>query len=127
MKRALWLVFAVFGCSAGLWAHHSYGMFYFTDQHVTLKGTVSKITFVDPHAMLTIETKNSGTWQAEWTKPATLVQYGVQADTVKVGDVLEIQGSPSRNPDAKIISALDEIRRVSDGWSWTRAGKKVIE
>src|SRR5204863_3229245 len=81
-------------CTAGLWAHHSYSMFYLTDHRVTLKGQVS---FANPHVMLTIETKNSGTWQAEWTSVDNLARQGVRQDTVQAGDFLEIEGSPARN------------------------------
>src|SRR4051812_29418049 len=97
MKRVLRGAIAMMVCAVGLFAHHSYGLFYHTDQQVTLKGTVSTVLFdMDkPHVMLTIETVGSGTWQAEWTSPKTLTTYGVKPDSIKVGDVLEIEASPA--------------------------------
>lgn len=78
MRRTLTIGFAGLTCAAGLLAHHSYRMFYATDHRVTLKGQVAKVTFDNPHVMLTIETKNSGTWQAEWTSRDSLMRQGVQ-------------------------------------------------
>src|SRR5436189_4189720 len=112
-------------CSAGLWAHHSYSMFYLTDHRVTLKGQVS---FANPHVMLTIETKNSGTWRAEWTSVDNLARQGVRQDTVQAGDFLEIEGSPARNPGWRVVSALQVIRRPADGWRWVLPdGPRTIE
>ena len=111
----------------GLWGHHSYGMFYLTDHRVTLKGQVSKVSFANPHVMLTIETAKSGTWQAEWTNVDSLARQGVRQETVKTGDFLEIEGSPARNPESRVVSALSEIRRPADGWRWVSADNRTIE
>lgn len=127
MRRVLTIGFAILTCTAALWAHHSYGTFYATDHRVTLKGQVAKVSFSNPHVMLTVETKNSGTWQAEWTNVESLTRQGVRQDTVHIGDVLEIVASPSRNPDSRVVSALEEIRRPADGWRWLRpdAGRTI--
>jgi hypothetical protein len=127
MRRALTLGLAILICTALLWAHHSYGTFYATDHRVTLKGTVAKVAFRDPHVLLTVETKNSGTWQAEWTNTNSLTRQGVRQDTIRVGDVLEIEGSPARDPDSRVVSALSEIRRPADGWRWVRPDNRTIE
>ena len=115
-------------CTAGLWAHHGYSTFYLTDHRVTLKGQVAKVSFLNPHVMLTIQTKNSGTWQAEWTSVDNLARHGVRQDTVQTGDFLEIEGSPARNPDWRVVSALQVIRRLADGWRWVLPdGPRTIE
>ncbi|MBZ5633247.1 MAG: hypothetical protein LAO55_08970 [Acidobacteriia bacterium] len=111
----------------GLWAHHSYSTFYLMDHRVTLKGRVSKVSFLNPHVMLTIETKNSGTWQAEWTNVDSLARQGVRQETVQTGDFLEIEGSPARDPDSRVVSALTEIRRPADAWRWVRPDSRTIE
>jgi hypothetical protein len=42
MKRTVFTPVALLLiCTAGSWAHHSYGMFYATDHRVTLKGQVA--------------------------------------------------------------------------------------
>jgi fermentation-respiration switch protein FrsA (DUF1100 family) len=102
-------------------------MFYLTDHRVTLKGQVAKVSFANPHVMLTIETKNSGTWQAEWTNVDSLARQGVQKETVHTGDFLEIEGSPARKPESRVVSALAEMRRPADGWRWVRPDNRTIE
>jgi hypothetical protein len=129
MKRLLLTGIVMLACAVGLLAHHSYGMYYHTDQQVTLKGKVAKIDFdmKKPHVMLTIDTAQSGQWQAEWTRPQTLTMYGVMPDTVKTGDVLEIEGSPAIDTTWRVVSALREIRRPADGWRWVLPGQRIIE
>ncbi len=118
MKQVLLALTAILSFASVLPAHHSYGMFYYTDQRVTLRGRVAKVVFDNPHVMLTIETKNSGTWTAEWTNMNTLRLQGVVSGAIRDGDILEIEGSPSRDPKSRVVSALKEIRRPSDGWRW---------
>ena len=127
MRRALAFGIAIVTCTTLVSAHHSYGMFYAMDKKVTLRGQVTKVAFNNPHVMLTIETKSSGTWQAEWTNTDNLSRQGVQQDTIRVGDVLEIEGSPARNPDWRVVSGLREIRRPADGWRWAYSDNKTIE
>jgi hypothetical protein len=128
MKRTLITTLALLLTgTAGLWAHHSYSTFYLTDHRVTLKGQVSKVSFANPHVMLTIETAKSGTWQAEWTNVDSLARQGVRQETVQTGDLLEIEGSPARNPESRVVSALNEIRRPADGWRWVRSDNRTIE
>jgi uncharacterized protein DUF6152 len=128
MKRTVFTTMALLlTCTAGLWAHHSYSMFYLTDHRVTLKGQVAKVSFLNPHVMLTIETKNSGTWQAEWTNVDSLSRQGVGKETLQTDDFLEIEGSPARDPGSRVVSALTEIRRPADGWRWVRPDSRTIE
>jgi len=116
--------------ASALPAHHSWGGAYDLRQQVILKGKVSKVAFKDPHVVLTIETKDSGTWLAELTSPAGLKRMGIDENTLKVGDFLEILGSPSRDPDRRVVAAYWEIRRPADGlrWIWQEwPGPRVIE
>jgi hypothetical protein len=128
MKRTMFasIVGLLLTCT-GLWAHHSYSMFYLTDHRVTLKGQVANVAFLNPHVMLTMETENSGTWQAEWTNVESLARQGVRKETVQTGDFLEIEGSPARNPDSRVVSALTEIRRPADAWRWVRPDSRTID
>ena len=89
-----------------------------------MKGRVGTISFVEPHVRLTIETTSSGSWEAEWTSPNNLMRGGVGNDTLHIGDLLEIEGSPARDPNRRVVSALREIRRPADGWRWTRLGDR---
>jgi len=132
MKTFKPLVVAALLLTAGsVVAHHSYGMYYDLQQAVILKGKVTKVAFKAPHVLLTIETKNSGTWTAEWTNLMALARAGVDENTIHLGDVLEIEACPSRDPDSRAVSALIDVKRASDGWHWSRdvvpPGPRVIE
>jgi len=119
MRRLALTAIGVLLVAGSLLAHHSWGGFYDLHQQVILKGKVSKVAFKDPHVILTIETRDSGTWQAEMTSAADLQRRGFSEDTFKIGDFLEIVGSPSRDPEKHVVAAYWEIRRPADGFHWT--------
>ncbi len=132
MKKLTPIVIGVLLLTASsLFAHHSWGAVYDLHQQVILKGRVAKVTFRNPHSTLTIETRNSGTWEGEWTSWDGLKRHGLSEETIKAGDILEIVGSPARNPDSRVVAVLWEVRRPADGWRWVSSdawpGPKVIE
>jgi hypothetical protein len=130
MKKLILAVTCVMWTSGALVAHHSWGGAYDLRQQVILKGTLSKAAFKAPHVLLTIETRDSGTWVAECTNVEGFKRLGISEDTLKVGDYLEIVGSPSRDPDKRVIAAYWEIRRPADGMRWPLqewTGPRVIE
>jgi len=101
MKARFLSALAISAMAMTAWAHHSYGMFYELDKAVLMKGRVGTISFVEPHVRLTIETTSSGSWEAEWTSPNALMRAGVGNDTLHIGDLLEIEGSPARDPNRR--------------------------
>jgi|KBSMisStandDraft_5_1062788.scaffolds.fasta_scaffold2288023_1 hypothetical protein len=129
IKLTVWAMLLLLAVSLG--AHHSYGALYDLRQTVILKGKVAKVAFKEPHVILSIETKGSGVWDAEWTSMMGLLRRGIDANTIRVGDILEIEGSPARNPDSRVVSALRDIKRPADGWNWKTEdvwpGPRVIE
>jgi hypothetical protein len=101
--------------------HHSYAE-YDRSKVVALEGTISKIMWVNPHVLLTIDT-SSGAYLVEWWSLTQFGRAAITADTLKVGDHVVVRGSVNRNPEKKIITLLKEVRRPADGWVWadTRA------
>ena len=82
-------------------AHHSFAAFFDPDKSVTVTGTVTEFRFTNPHGMVAIDVKKSdGTiekWRAETNAPVVLVRRGWTRDAVKPGDVVTIDGWPSRD------------------------------
>src|SRR5262245_53157817 len=105
MKRIkLMVVAALLLTKCPILDHHSYGQYYDLEQSVILKGKVAKVSFKAPHVILSIETKGSGTWDAEWTNLMALKRAGVDENTIRVGDDLVIEACPPRNPDSRVVS-----------------------
>lgn len=98
-------------------AHHSYSAFD-RNRTVSIEGDVERVSFTNPHVMLTIKTSDAELYTAEWQNINQLAKGGVTGDTVKVGDRLVVSGSP-KHDNERLLSLIQEVRRPSDGWSWT--------
>jgi hypothetical protein len=76
-----------------------------------VKGTVTKFEWTNPHAYITIESKDDKGAVIEWT--AELASLGMLArvnwkrDTVKPGDEITIYGNRAKN--GKTLMRLDKI------------------
>lgn len=82
-------------------AHHSFAAEFDANQPVTLKGTVTKMEWINPHSWLHIEVKNddgtSTPWMIEGATPNTLLRRGFSRDTVKAGMEITITGYRAKN------------------------------
>src|SRR5271169_298610 len=71
-------------------AHHSFAAEYDAKKPVTLKGTVSKVEWTNPHARFYIDVKDESgnvvNWNFELGSPNVLRLQGWKRDTLKVGD-----------------------------------------
>ena len=76
-------------------AHHGNSA-YNTSQPYTVSGTVVEFQFLNPHCIITMETKDaSGTtqrWQGELTSPNHLLRAGWTAESLKPGDQVTLTG-----------------------------------
>src|SRR5262249_46662618 len=93
MKRKLLGIAALIGlilAAAPLWAHHSFAAEYDASQLLTLKGTISKVEWTNPHIYIYIDVKDASgkvsTWSLEGYPPNTLKRTGFARDVLKVGD-----------------------------------------
>jgi DNA/RNA endonuclease YhcR with UshA esterase domain len=82
-------------------AHHSFAAEYDTKKPVTLKGTVSKVEWTNPHARFYIDVKDeSGTvtnWNLELASPNVLVRNGWNRHTLNVGDQVTVEGAQAKD------------------------------
>lgn len=85
----------------GAFAHHSFAAEYDTKKPVTLKGTVSKVEWTNPHARFYVDVKDeSGTvqsWNLELASPNVLVRNGWNRHTLNVGDQVTVEGSQAKD------------------------------
>ena len=118
MKRtALTSTLALLLTASSVIAHHSYGD-YDRNAPVTLEGIVKRVQWGNPHVVLTLESQTKGEYSIEWAAVFQLARQGIDTAPVKVGDHLIITGSINRNPEKRILTLLQEIRRPEDGWHW---------
>jgi hypothetical protein len=82
-------------------AHHSFAAEFDANQPVTLKGTITKMEWINPHSWLHIDVKNDdGTttpWMIEGATPNTLLRRGFSRDAVKPGTEITIVGYRAKN------------------------------
>jgi hypothetical protein len=96
--------------SRPVFAHHStaeYDMATLT----SIKGTVTKFEWSNPHAYIYLDTKddkgNAVAWTAELASIGMLARVNWKRDTVKTGDEITIYGN--RAKDGRTLMRLDKI------------------
>jgi hypothetical protein len=91
-------------------AHHSAAAFN-TQQEVTVKGTISKYTFKNPHVYMTIEVRKADGstihTEVEAGAASVLNPLGFTRDSVKVGELVTVTGNPSRNSPEGLVLGKD--------------------
>jgi DNA/RNA endonuclease YhcR with UshA esterase domain len=82
-------------------AHHSFAAEFDVNQPVTLRGTITKMEWINPHSWLHVDVKNDdGTttpWMIEGATPNTLLRRGFTRDNVKAGTDITIVGYRAKN------------------------------
>jgi hypothetical protein len=77
-------------------AHHAFSADYDENKVVTLKGTVTKIEWTNPHARFFVdavgEDKTVTNWSLELASPNSLTREGWGRGTLNVGDVVTVTG-----------------------------------
>ena len=96
-------------------AHHSFAAEFDGSKPITLKGTVTQIDWANPHVWFYINVKNdegrATRWGCEMGAPHQLQQRGWLRDTMKVGDVVTVEGSLARDgskrANARLVTTAD--------------------
>jgi hypothetical protein len=130
MKSKFVLLFAaaLLLCSITALAHHSFAATYDESQTVSIKGKMVQFQFRNPHSFVAVEV-TTGTevvrWSIEWAGTTQLNNTGVQNDTLKYGDMVEIAGNPGRDPADHRIR-MRTVKRIDGTFSWgTRPGEVI--
>jgi len=86
-------------CSPASHAHHSTRAFYDRDATIELEGTVTSVSWRNPHVGLTIAVRNDRgveeSWVLEGGAMNSLQRRGFTADSVAIGAHVRVAGSPS--------------------------------
>ena len=96
------LVVAAMGASAArVGAHHSFAVFFDDQKSVTVSGSVTQFKFTNPHAIIEFSAKTPQgpleLWRAETNAVTLLRRRGWTKDSLKAGDIITVEGWPSRD------------------------------
>lgn len=93
-------------------AHHSFRAQYDESRQITLKGTITKITWNNPHVLMYLDVRNdqgtAANWQLELASPNGLLSQGWKVDSLKPGDQVSVSGFRARDG-----SNMANIRKVT--------------
>ena len=112
MNRLLTAIALIAVLSAPLFAHHGRGATYDMKKRVTLKGTVSRVEWRNPHVLIYMDVKDEDgkvvTWGFENSGVSTLAQEGYNRNTLKVGQPITAIVNPAANgaPTAIVVKIV---------------------
>jgi len=116
MKLKLFALAAIL-VAAPLMAHHSFAAEYDGKKPVTLKGTVTKVEWRNPHVYffmdVTDEQGKPANWALEMGPPAGLQRAGWTKNTMKVGDEVVVEAS--RAKDGSNLANAKTVTMASSG------------
>jgi len=105
------VVIGLFFISVPLFAHHGYAA-YDTDRKVTLKGTVTRWIWSNPHCMIQLDVSDDSghvaRWIAETENPSTMSRNGWTDKSIKVGEQITVIVLPVKNgnPAGRILEVI---------------------
>ena len=97
-QLAVWAMAAV---AMPLLAHHSFSAEYDVDKPISLRGTLTKIEWINPHGWIYLNVKGDDgkvtSWAVEFGSPNALLRHGVRKTDFPVGAELLIKGYRAKN------------------------------
>jgi len=83
-------------------AHHAFAAEFDAKKPVKLRGTVTKMEWINPHAWIHIDVKKEGEsgvdeWMIEAGTPNTLLRRGFTKDSLKIGTEILVDGYQSKD------------------------------
>jgi len=94
----------VLSSAAAIEAHHSFAAQYDANKPITLRGTISRMLWSNPHGHLYIEVKMPDgkvvTWELETAAPAGLYRRGWRREDLPIGAEVVVRGYLARDGTA---------------------------
>jgi len=110
--------------AAPAFAHHSFAAEYDSAKPVTLKGAVTKMEWMNPHARFYVDVKDDSgkvtNWEFELGSPNGLMRRGWTRNSLKPGDLIIVEGYLAKD-GSKLANArnvtLTDGRKIFAGSS----------
>lgn len=94
------LASALLGGAAAL-AHHAFAAEFDANKPVNLRGPVTRVEWINPHAWIHIDSKNADgsttAWMVEGGTPNTLLRRGITKDSLVIGTEIVVRGYQSKD------------------------------
>jgi len=114
--------------AAPLWAHHAFAAEFDATKPVKLRGTITKVEFINPHAWIHVDVKGDDgkmvKWMVEGGSPNALYRRGVTKDSLAIGTEVLVEGFLAKSGENKANGAnvtLTDGRKLFLGSSNTSA------
>jgi hypothetical protein len=82
--------------SARLFAHHAFSAEFDANKPITLRGTVAKVEWINPHSWIHVDVKSPEgkveRWMIEGGNPTVLLRRGLTRDSLPVGTEIVVEG-----------------------------------
>ena len=97
-------------------AHHAFDTEFDEKDRITLKGTLTKMEWMNPHSWIFMDVKGPdgklAKWAIETGAPAALVRRGLRLSDFRVGMEITVDGYRAKK---KVATAAGRIVRLMDG------------
>lgn len=101
MKRNLLAAFLLLAIAAPVFSHHSETAEYDSTKPVKITGIIKKVEWQNPHVWFYVDVKDekgvTTTWGFSLAPPGALMRRGITKDALKLGAVVNVQGSRARD------------------------------
>ena len=104
MSHTRWILGAgiiALAATAPVLAHHAFSAEFDAKAPVTLKGPITRVEWINPHAWIHMDnqlsTGKTEAWMVEGGTPNTLQRNGITRDSVKVGTMIVVSGYKAKD------------------------------
>jgi uncharacterized protein DUF6152 len=93
---------ALLASMSGVMAHHSFSAEFDASKTFKFTGPVTKVEWMNPHTFFYVDVKDEKTgkvtnWAMEMGSPNGLMRNGWTRNTMKIGDVVTVEGSMAKD------------------------------
>ena len=110
------------------WAHHAFSSEFDANKPIKLKGTISRIEWINPHSWIHVDVKEPDgkitKWMIEGGSPNALIRRGVTQQLLKVGMEVSVDGYQAKDGSTRANGrdiTLADGRKLSVASSGTGA------